>query len=196
MRLNFNYTYFNMLKFFVFLTILLFFNSCVITYTPGFYSGYSRLTDKEKSLIIFSQIKNDICSFQNEAKIIAITGTQLKDCISTQNKSLVYFWSPNCFSDRCYSINLIQDYCINNNLTFFIVAEYYDFAKMRQEIDKLEFFPLFSINEKYYKTQYCNKYNKLFKKDLLKNQNYQKNVLHSNIFVFENGKLLSTSLNF
>ncbi len=52
---------------------------------------------------------------------------------------------------------------------------------------------MFSINEKYYKTRYCNKYYKLFMKDLLSNQIFNKDDIYNRIFIFENGKLQSTS---
>jgi len=158
----------------IYIIVSIFFSSCIITNTPGFYSGYSKLTEQEKNNIVFTEPDLDISNLQNDGKIYAISGTQLKNCILKEQKSLVYFWDPYCHSQKCYSVDLMQEFCEKNGLA-------------------LKQYPMFSINEKYYKTRYCNRYYTLFVKDLLSNQIYKKDDIYSSFFIFENGKLKSTS---
>ncbi len=157
-------------------------SSCIITNTPGFYSGYSRLTEQEKNNIFFTEPDFDICNLQNDGKIYAISGIQLQNCILKGQKSLVYFWDPYCLSQKCYSVNLMREFCEKNGLALFVISEYYDIEKMKVDVLKLKQYPMFSINEKYYKTRYCNKYYKLFIKDLLSNQIYKKDNIYSSFF--------------
>lgn len=177
----------------IYIIVSIFFSSCIITNTPGFYSGYSKLTEQEKNNIVFTEPDLDISNLQNDGKIYAISGTQLKNCILKEQKSLVYFWDPYCHSQKCYSVDLMQEFCEKNGLALFVISEYYDSEKMKVDVLKLKQYPMFSINEKYYKTRYCNRYCTLFVKDLLSNQIYKKDDIYSSFFIFENGKLKSTS---
>jgi hypothetical protein len=177
----------------IYIIVSIFFSSCIITNTPGFYSGYSKLTEQEKNNIVFTEPDLDISNLQNDGKIYAISGTQLKNCILKEQKSLVYFWDPYCHSQKCYSVDLMQEFCEKNGLALFVISEYYDSEKMKVDVLKLKQYPMFSINEKYYKTRYCNRYYTLFVKDLLSDQIYKKDDIYSSFFIFENGKLKSTS---
>lgn len=177
-----------------FAILILVANSCIITNTPGFYSGYSKMSTIDKERVIFLDTSYRICELANNNKIYAINGLQLSICLNNTEKSVVYFWSPNCHADKCYSLKLVQDFCTLNNYSLFVIAQYYDMPKMLTQNQYLSQFPMFSINEKYYKTQYCNKYYKLFIKDLLKYQEYSKNDIYSNFFLFERSKLVSCSI--
>ncbi len=92
----------------IYIIVVILFSSCIITNTPGFYSGYSKLTEQEKNNIVFTEPDFDICNLQNDGKIYSTTGTQLQNCILKQQKSLVYIWSPHCSSENCYSLDLMQ----------------------------------------------------------------------------------------
>ncbi len=177
----------------VYIIIVIFFSSCIITTIPGFYSGYSELPEQEKNNIVFTEPDFDICNLQNDGKIYAINGTQLRNCILKEPKSLVYIWSPNCQSEYCYSVDLVQEFCEKNGFAFFLISEYYDIEKLKVDKSKLKQYPMFSINEKYYKTRYCNRYSTLFKKDILSDQIFKRDYKFSRYFIFENGKLQSTS---
>lgn len=177
----------------VYIIIVIFFSSCIITTIPGFYSGYSELSEQEKNNIVFTEPDFDICNLQNDGKIYAINGTQLRNCILKEPKSLVYIWSPNCQSENCYSVDLVQEFCEKNGFAFFLISEYYDIEKLKIDKSKLKQYPMFSINEKYYKTRYCNRYSTLFVKDLLSDQIFKRDYKFSRYFIFENGKLQSTS---
>jgi hypothetical protein len=181
----------------IYIIVGILFSSCIVIntpeYTPGFYSGYSELTEQEKNNIVFTEPDFDICNLQNDGKIYSITGTQLQNCILKQPKSLVYIWSPHCSSENCYSLDLMQAFCEKNGFTFFVISEYYDSEMLKVEITKLKQYPMFSINEKYYKTRYCNRYSMLFVKDLLSDEIFKKDYKFNRYFIFENGKLQSTS---
>ncbi|MGZ5245322.1 MAG: hypothetical protein ACXWD4_15480, partial [Bacteroidia bacterium] len=116
-------------------------NSCIITNTQGFYSGYSRLSPSEKKSIIFTEANNNICNYENNNKIYAINGLQLSECLKTKEKAVVYIWSPNCHSAKCYSIKSVQDYCTKYNYSLFLITEYYDFSKINEQGQKLTFYP-------------------------------------------------------
>ena len=62
------------------------------------------------------------------------------------------------------SLSAVQYYCNKRNYKLYVVAQYYDFAKTDpQNTNPLS---LFSVNHKYYKADYCNKYMRLFTKDI------------------------------
>lgn len=168
--------------------------SCVITNTPGFYSGYSQLSENEKSKIVFTDPQREICNINTDGKIYSVTGIQLHECISSSQKAIVYFWSPNCSSEKCYNYNFINEYCQDNGYALFFIVEYYDFKKTNAELLSSALSAIYSVNERYYKTKYCNKYMRLFIKDMLVNQDCIKDVFYSNVFVFHDGKLARTTL--
>lgn len=176
------------------LIISLSLSGCIITNTPGFYSGYSRLSPAEKEVIVFTEANSNICNYEDNNKIYAINGLQLSECLKMKEKALVYIWSPNCHADKCYSIKQVQDYCTKNNYELFLITEYYDLSKLNEQGQNLAVNPMLSINEKYYNTRYCNKYYRLFIADLLKNQPPTKTDLYSNFYIFEHGKYITSKL--
>ncbi len=173
--------------------ILLILQSCIITRTPGFYSGYDRLTEREKQNIIFTNPDADICNLSNDRNIYAITGIQLRACIESRDKVIVYHWTPNCSSRACFPLKTMQDYSTKKGYHLFAVARYYDSERMFDENRYLTDSPLFSVNEVYYETKYCNKYDRLFFNNLLLGQNTKKEDFYSTIFIFDNGILVGTS---
>lgn len=112
-----------------------------------------------------------------------INGKEFKKLLVNEEKALVYLWGPNCNSDVCISLNLLQSYCHENSTTLFIVAEYYDVAKMELSYDIEN--PILGIDTEFYKTNKTNKYLELFFRDVdssIKNFN-------NRYFLFENGEL-------
>ena len=167
---------------------------CFITNTPGFYSGFSKLTPVEKEIIIFTEPDFKICKLDKDSFVYAINGKQLLECVKLKDSAIVYLWSPNCHGDKCYSLNLVQEYCTKNNYSLFVIAEYYDIKKINLQKQYLNTSPMFSINEKYYKTHYCNKYFKLFLTDLLVNKIINKKDMYNNYFIFNKGILMTFNL--
>jgi len=184
-----------LLSFIIYLGIL---QSCIsiqtksLSETPGFYSGYKELPKTTQDSIIFTNTSLDISKIKNDGKIYSITGHQLIESLKKTDSVMVYFWSIYCSSKSCVPLNIIEQYCKNKNLDLFVITEYYhDFSQIRLQYRSLEK-PLFSINEQFYKTQYCNKYIKLFRNDLLINQDVSSDDILNNYFVFNKGILTET----
>lgn len=169
-------------------------SSCLITNTPGFYSGYDRLPDGDREKVIFTAPDDKISSMTDTGKIYAINGRQLFESLCFSGKALVYIWSPHCHVVNCFSLNLVQNYCHQSSYKLYVIAEYYDFPAIREQRHLSFDDPIFSISEKYYKIKYCNKYFRKFMEDLLYNQAYNKNDIYNNFFVFEQGILKATTI--
>jgi hypothetical protein len=175
------------LKNFIYL-LLPIFTGCFITNTPGFYSGYKKLDAESKKSIIFPPDDMNICNLENDNKIYAITANRLLDCLKKSDSSIVYRWSPDCKSKACISLSAAQNYCDKINYKLFLVTEYYDLEKtFNQNTTTL---PMFSVNHTYYKTDYCNKYMRLFTDELIKNKLLSQEEVSGRFYVFQNDKLI------
>ncbi|MDR2928658.1 MAG: hypothetical protein LBV41_10765 [Cytophagaceae bacterium] len=163
--------------------------SCIITQTPGFYSGYSRLPEDEKEKIVFLNTNDTVRSLKKENRLYAVTGELLRKCIETEEKAMVYIWSPFCSSDRCYPLFYVQSYCNSRGITLYVVAEYYDSNRMQTEQKNISA-PVVSVNEKHYGTGYCRRYMKLFIGDLLGKDTHSlsEEERYSSIYLFNSGK--------
>lgn len=163
----------------------LFLTSCVIVNTPGFYSGYKKLSPEQKQTIAFvdGQENKPLCSMDKPATLYAITAKQLQGCLNENLASVVYFWSPHCHAKSCISLGAAENYCLRHNYKLFIVAEYYDMEQLQLQTNVQ---PVFFINHIYYKTDYCNKYIRLFTNELLENQHVNKEQKQKR-FLFFNG---------
>jgi hypothetical protein len=143
----------------------------VLSETPGFYSGYNKLNDEDKKNIVFLEEDKKIPDIDIQNKVYAISAEQLQDFINHYDSCVIYFWSANCMSSYCISPVACQKFCDDNNYQFIVIAEYYTFPDMYYIMPLIRN-PLFTINTKYYKTDYCNHYKRRFKKKLLKDENY------------------------
>ncbi len=168
-------------------------SSCIITNTPGFYTGYNRLSDNDKNKIIFVDKDSSICTFVNINKIYAITGKQLRSCLMKNDTSIVYFWGPNCSSKSCISITACQSYCTSKNYNLYVVADYYDIQKMQNQ--NVSNYPMLIANQQYYNKKYLNSLNKRFKNDLLNSVNLNKEDQYNRFLFFKGDKLLKSKLN-
>jgi hypothetical protein len=172
--------------------MLVILHSCNIT-VAGLCSGYSRLSDEHKKQIVFLDTKDNVCELEKDGKIYAITGDQLHTCLETQENAMVYSWVPHCTSSSCYLLSYVQSYCDSHGFTLYVIASYYDTTRMFVEQNNISL-PLFSPNEKYYKTKYRNRYTKLFMKDLIKDEKLVKEIWYKNMLIFNYGKLTTYSL--
>ncbi|MBK9726517.1 MAG: hypothetical protein IPO86_00270 [Saprospiraceae bacterium] len=166
------------------------FSNCFITNTPGFYSGYSKLTEEQKKSIIFVEENTSFCDLKNDQRIYSISANQLLKCLKRNQTSIIYFWSPNCHAKSCISLVAAQKYCDNNNYTLYIITEYYDLEKIK--IQNNVSLSMLAVNHEYYKTDYCNKYVDLFTKEIVKNKKLTKPELHNRFFVFKADSLVKT----
>jgi len=172
-------------------TLIFFSNSCIVDL--GIKSRYKKLNDFDKSKVVFLDVsKTNIDEMKNDGNIYAITGKQLLKTIEKLENVMVYKWKPYCSSEFCYPLSFIQKYCDSNELFLFVIVDHYDTQMMFKELDIIK--PLFSINEKYYKTSSRKKLSKLFMLDLLKDEKLSNEIFWHTSFVFKNGKLIDSRI--
>jgi len=163
------------------------FQGCIITNTPGFHSGYKKLTIEERKQIIFLSA-NEILPNENSKLIFAINAQNLLRLIQQKDTTLVYIWGPHCHSSACISLNSAQQACDNKGYNLLVVAEYYDIEEFsRQPILQN---PLFIINHKYYKTDYCPRYSRLFSSDLRQGTKLSDSTKYSRYYLFKGSKFI------
>jgi hypothetical protein len=165
--------------------LIISFNSCSINGTmQGLYSYYSKTS--EIFPLIIKKPFSSICDiYQKDTSFIyTINGIEIKSCIKKIKRTLLYLWKPKCTSDNCLSLGKVQEYCNENNIELFIVAEYYDYETMK--ILHLIKRPIFGIDCEYYKTNMTKKYLNSFMNDLL---GEKINLNGNSYFFFKNGCL-------
>jgi hypothetical protein len=136
---------------------------CFITNLPGFYSGYKKLGPAEQERIRFIPSGQPIPSASGNL-IYAVNGQSLLRTLPPQDTTLVYLWSPHCHSPNCASLQSVQDICTRKGYQLYVVAEYYDMASINLQPKLAK--PLLAVNQQFYKTDYCQKYARLFQADL------------------------------
>lgn len=137
----------------------------------GLNSGYSKLTDKEKKMVIFAQDNTDILQDTLREHIFyAVTGKQFVNMISESEKSLVYDWTPNCTAESCLAIEQVYEHGVKNGYDVYIVASYFS----PEAIVQVEGFEhaVFIPNFLHYGTDKCRKYERKFWIDLMGKENY------------------------
>jgi hypothetical protein len=166
------------------------YTSCIITNTPGFYSGCKKLDNVTKANIVFP-VSNNLLPLA-DSQIYAITANQLASYIQSKayDTTIIYFWAPHCSGSSCIPIFLFNNYCKQHNYNGIVVAQYYDFEMLKvQNIKPSE---IFAINQKYYKTDYCNKYLCLFQNDFLKLYQLPSLTKYPFAYLYMQNNMLST----
>lgn len=180
------------IKLLPFLTILmLLFEGCIITNTPGFYSGYKKLDEKQRKEIIFPTKDFDICNHKDLRKIYSVTAAQIKKCLSTSDTTVLYFWSTFCSSPHCVSLVAANDYCNQKGYRLFVILEEYSSLNDMDDYNPSNI-PLYSVNQKYYKTDYCHWYLNRFQRDLIGKQ-FSKKQSSGRFYFFHDGKFIKSS---
>ena len=177
----------SMKKILLFLVTTIVFQSCAIVRTPGFNSGYKRLTAEEQKQICFVSSVEEIPN-QNDGRIMAVTAEQLSVLLKKKGTTLLYLWSPHCSSSVCVSLKAVQDYCDQANLSLYVLTEYYTDA-----FTQIEFLsrPMLSVNEFYYKTSYCNSYMKRFLSELIPDDKRESDSNHR-FLLFSRGSFVQS----
>ena len=169
-------------KFFL-VIIFIFCISCKINGgLQGLYSYYSKTKSKNSQLLIKPGPSTPICNINKSdtSKVYIINGLNLKDCIKTTNKAVVYLWAPKFKSKFCYPLNSLQQKCDMKNITLFIVAEYYDNELM--QINYTTSRPIFGIDVEYYQSNRTSRYLSKFIYDLT-----AKSEMVGRLIFFEDG---------
>ena len=147
--------------------VLLFFTQCSIQGSfQGLYSYYSKTKSKNSQLLFKPTISTPICEINKSdtPRVYVINGINLKECIKTTEKAIVYLWAPKCKGKFCYSLNSMQQKCDTKKVALFIVAEYYDSELMQVNYNVSK--PIFGIDVEYYQSNKTSKYLSKFIYDL------------------------------
>lgn len=166
---------------------LVIFQSCIITNTPGFYSGYKKLKPTEQERIHFIPA-NQIIPDSNKNLIYAVNAQSVLNSIQKKDTSIIYIWGPRCHSRYCLSLQSVQEECNNRGYNLVVVAEYYDTVRFKHRPQLVN--PLISINHKYYKTDYCQKYTRLFTDELRQGKQIPDSCNHYRYLVFNGNNFI------
>lgn len=176
-----------MKKILLFLVLTFVFQSCAIVRTPGFNSGYKRLTAEEQKRVCFVSSVEEIPD-HNDGRIMAVTAEQLSAVLKKSDTTLLYLWSPHCSSSSCVSLIAVQDYCDQANLPVYVLTEYYTDAFTQNEFLSR---PMLSVNEFHYKSSYCNSYMKRFLSELIPDDKRENDSNHR-FLLFSKGSFVKS----
>jgi hypothetical protein len=122
---------------------------------------------------------------ENNDKIYIVNGTQLKECLNKNEKSIVYVWDLKCKSDVCFPLEIIQAFCSKNNLSLFIVSEYYDaeIMSIKYNLER----NILAVDTEHYKTNLVSSYVNRFMKDI--DEGLERKIGHRYLY-FEGDKFV------
>jgi hypothetical protein len=165
-------------------------SSCVIDGSfRGLYSYYEVTKSEHPNFI--QKPGAGLCELTSGDSIIVykINGSELKNCLRSEPKSLVYFWDPNCGAPFCVPPNFAQEYSTEKNLELFIVATYYDYSKMAINYDLVR--PVFGVDTEFYRTNLTDRYMKRFREDLFNVELIEEE--NPRFVLFQSDSLIATS---
>ena len=145
------------------------------------------LTDEQKNNVCWTSDSISLIGMKNDNRIYAINAHQMKELLKTNEKAIIYQWSPHCSSENCTSLGLTQSYCDEKGIELYVVVDYY--ADAFSQIESIKN-PLLSISERYYNTELTQELSELFYKELL-GEKYDKKNYHR-FYYFENGEFVRT----
>lgn len=175
------------LKFCVLLVLLLF-SSCTILEINGLGNDYQDLDECQKALV------RPLESFEETQPglVYKLTIPKLKEELEKQPKAIVRVFNPNCKSNACKPLSVYQDYAQENGYALYQVMIGY--AGLENAIGQAKDFPLFVIDNEYYKTSLQPLYRRYFTNELLGLPRKTKDrdvpeELDGQLYFFEHGQL-------
>ncbi len=158
-------------------------NSCKIY---GYGNDYEDLPDHYQQRIKTLESFNNL----NPYLIYKVSGNQLSEELKNHPKVVVYIFTN---GTHC-RIRPLKDYVDlaneNNYKLFFVMNGYYNLRDTLEDLSTYPF-PIYSINNEVYNSNFKPKYVGLFEKDL--NVKLNENTIQLNhLFYFENGKFIKT----
>ena len=174
------------LLFCISLTFLL--SSCAVIEINGLGNDYKDLDESHKALV------RPLESF-GEAQpgwVYKLTMPQLKEELKKQPKAIVRVFNAACRGNACRPLSVFQQYAQENGYTIYQVMISY--AGMEDAIIQAKDFPLFVIDNEYYKTSLQPLYLRYFTNELigLPRKTKEKDVpkeLDGEFYFFEYGQL-------
>jgi hypothetical protein len=150
----------------LFMTLLLASACSIHGNMKGLYSYYDQTASLNPGLIRASNAAS-ACAFEpgDSARVYLTTASFLQSCLKDQQEAVVFIWQPNCHGSHCYSIRRLQELCREKHIDFYVVAEYYDNAKMSLDYGLER--PIYGIDTKHYHTDLTSKYISRFLTELI-----------------------------
>ena len=148
----------------------------------GLFSYYSRTKSQNPDLLIKPDPSASICGISkpDSPRVYVINGMDLKNCLKSMDKALIYTWAPKCKGKFCYPLNSLQKKCDLKDISLFIVAEYYDTELLQVNYQTKK--PIFGIDVSYYNSNLTSRYFSKFIFDLTGEK-----ALTGRFIYFENG---------
>ena len=101
-----------MKKLLLFIALALVMQSCICVHVIGRKTHFMRdLTDEQKNNVCWTSDSISLIGMKNDNRIYAINAHQMKELLKTNEKAIIYQWSPHCSSENCTSLGLTQSYC-------------------------------------------------------------------------------------
>jgi hypothetical protein len=179
------------LRLLILLDVTMLLSSCIITRTPGFYSGYRRMPAVDKASVVIVANKDTLPTVA-QGNTLAITAAHLANVIRDSVPCIVYLWTPFCSGNVCISIPAFRQFCAANGYKPIVLAEYFDYEQLR--IQNVTFNEVYAINHWHYKTDYCNAYVRRFQQDLFDQFGVRYDPKAFNQYLYFDGKQLSNKL--
>ena len=143
----------------ILLTIL--FPSCAIIEINGLGNDYKDLDDSHKALV------RPLESFEEAQPglVYKLTIPQLRSELEQQPKAIVRVFNAGCRGNSCKPLSIFQQYAQENGYVIYQVLISY--AGLENAIEQAKDFPLFVIDNDYYKTSLQPLYLRYFTNELL-----------------------------
>ena len=124
-------------------------------------SAYEYLTEEQQDKIVKFESTN---ASLDKNKIYEISGSQLKDLIKSNERSMIYIFTSGCKSEDCVPLSVMENYAQKNNYHLYLVLS--DYNKLELTTSQKINSQLYSINADSYNLKNSTKYLRAFKKDL------------------------------
>ena len=171
---------------------LLLFSSCAVIEINGLGNDYKDLDESHKALV------RPLESFEEAQPglVYKLTMPILKEELEQQPKAIVRVFNAACTSNTCRPLSIYQQYAQENGYALYQVMISY--AGMEDAINQAKDFPLFVIDNDYYKTSLQPLYLRYFTNELigLPRKTKERDVpeeLDGHLYFFEYGQLIKVT---
>ena len=152
----------------------------------GLTNDYGKLTLEQKKLIVelksFDSLKSNL--------IYKINGTQLRQELKKNPKSIVYIFKNGCTSKMCKPMMIYENYAKEHGYKLFLVMDGY--AELNETLNQPYSSNLFAINNDYYNSNIRNNYEQYFENEISNKPLKEKSKEYfGSLFFFENDKLVN-----
>ena len=175
----------NNMRIIVFISFCLFLlSSCVVI---GLTNDYGKLNRERRQLI------NPLVNFDKTkpGNIYIVNAAQIKENIINYPKAIVYVFSVGCSHHEDVPLSVFENFAERNKFRLYLVLTGY--SELEKVLDQEINSPLYSIDNKYYKTRLRHLYERYFTNELtgkpLKAK-YSEREHFGSIYFFENGQLV------